>query len=143
MIILGLDPGATTGWAVLKVEERKLIPLNFGETRDQTLVEIKHLFDECDLVVYETFNIRPEYARKGKFNWNAMPAPQAIGSLQTLAALAQKKVVGQSPSLKPPGYAIIGQTYKKGKAGMHSTDAMAHAAYYAVKHLNALPAKRV
>lgn len=143
MKLLGIDPGKTTGWAILNLDEesRKLTPGVFGESTDESALEIQRLIQECDLVVIESFLLRPTYARKGKFDYDDMVAPRVIGAVQTLCKMNDTEYKMQPASVKPVGYGFAGLTYKKGKSGkgVHQLDALVHAVYYAVKHLNALP----
>ncbi len=140
MKILGIDPGGSTGWANIEVNN-KIISLGiFGVTKDMTLVTIGDQIRDTDIVVYEGFWLRPDKARRGDFDWQSNSAEQVIGSLMTLCNLFQKQqVVKQQPSQRVPGYAFAGMKYVKGKKGQHSQDALAHAVYYAVKVLRALP----
>jgi hypothetical protein len=138
--VLGIDPGGTTGWAMIEVSKRQIKLGLFGQTKDKTLVEIADYIKEADVIVYEGFWLRPDKARAGHFDWAINSAEQVIGSLMTLCKLYQKsKVVKQQPSQRLPGYGFSGQTYKKGKQGTHWQDALAHACFYAVSKLQALP----
>ena len=141
MRILGLDPGKSTGWATITVEDKKITLGLFGITKDQTLVEIEDELKKADVVVYEGYWIRPDKAHSGAFDWDEAPALQVIGSLLTLCRLHGKKNVKQQPSQRVPGYAFAGLKYEKKKQGQHAQDALAHAVYYAVKQLQALPVR--
>lgn len=144
MKILGIDPGKTTGWAELNVgEDKKIAPGFFGMTKDMTLKEIRSNIQNADVIVYEGFWIRPDKAMKGKFNWQEPPALIVIGALLALCAeLGKTRVEKQTPAQRVPGYGFAGLLYKKGAAGVHDRDALAHAAYYAVKELQAVPVLR-
>lgn len=138
--ILGIDPGKTTGWGVviLNDETKRILPGRFGQTKDMTLIEIVDEIRQADEIVYEGFWLRPDKAHKGHFDWQGMSAEKVIGALLTLVKLHQKKEpVKQQPSQRIPGYAYIGLTYKKGVKGKHQEDALAHAAYFAVRKLGA------
>jgi hypothetical protein len=138
--ILGLDPGKSTGWGMITVENRKIQLGLFGVTKDMTLREIDQHFREADVVVYEGFWINPKMAAKGDFNWDQMPAPQVIGViLRVCAEMEISRVEKQSSSVKPAAYGFAGMKYRKGMNGMHAQDAIAHACYYAVKKLLARP----
>jgi hypothetical protein len=143
MRILGIDPGGTTGWAELNVIDNKLVPGFFGMTKDKTLKEIRPNIQNADVIVYEGFWIRPDKAMGGKFNWQEPPALIVIGALLALCAeLGKTQVVKQTPAQRVPGYGFAGLSYKKGASGVHDRDALAHAAYYAVKELHARPVVR-
>lgn len=141
--ILGLDPGKTTGYALIETEGsgRNISLVNVGETKDMTLITIKDLFEKADVVVYESWRTRPGKAQSGAFNWGTMPAPEAIGAVKTLRQLfcPDATLVVQEPAIKPAGYGFANLKYVKGKDGMHVQDAVAHAVYYAVRKLRALP----
>ena len=76
MIILGLDPGVSTGWGLVQAEKgQSLKVLQFGVTQDQSLLELDSQFEECDRVVIENWKVRPKEARKGSFDWDPMITP--------------------------------------------------------------------
>ena len=139
MKILGIDPGKTTGLALLEMENKKLTILSIRESKDETAVDFLPWIDESDVIVLEAFLLRPNNARTGSFDWSDMVAPRVIGSVTTLATLRQKELVIQQPSIKPVGFAWANLTYKKGRKGTHQQDAVAHAVYYAVTHYHATP----
>jgi Holliday junction resolvasome RuvABC endonuclease subunit len=142
--IVGFDPGVSTGFAVISVTERKIKPLGLGvlgKSLDdiEMLQEAQRLIKGADHVVIENFKLRPDVAEAGRLNQNDMPASQVIGKLKTLCGLAGVKYHLQMPSVKPVAYGLANLTYQKGRQGTHSQDAMAHAVYYAVQKLHALP----
>lgn len=139
--ILGIDPGKTTGLAMLHIEDKKA-KLDLAETSsDLTAVEYYDLLKKADFIIVEDFKVRPQKAQKGSFDWSQMETPKLIGSIQTLAALIGKKVVLQQPTIKPMGYGFARMIYKKGKPGTHIQDAAAHAMYYAVRQNLCSPSK--
>jgi len=141
--ILGIDPGKTTGWANITLEGNKIELGIFGNTKDTTLVDLIPDIKKADLVVYEAWLTRPKHLQRGAFDWDPMITPQVIGSLLTLCkALERPEPVKQQPSIKPVGYAFAGMKYVPGKQGMHWQDALAHAVFYAVKKLGALPVRK-
>ena len=138
--VLGLDPGKTTGVALILIENQVIKPpLYFGECKDTTLLEIGELFLAADVVVIEDFKTRPKKARQGAFDWDDMVAPQVIGAAKVLAAQYKTPWVLQQPALKPVAYGLANQKYIAGKKGQHRQDALAHAVYYSVKVLGAFP----
>jgi hypothetical protein len=141
--ILAIDPGKTTGWAEINVEDQVISLGIFGNTKDTTLVELIPNIKEADVVVCEAWLTRPKNLQRGAFDWDPMITPQVIGSLTTLCkALERKAPVKQQPSIKPVGYAFAGMKYLAGKQGTHWQDALAHAVYYAVKQLGAHPVRK-
>ena len=138
--ILALDPGKTTGWATITVHDKHISLGQFGNSTDMELVSLSQQIQDADVIVYESFYVRPDMAMSGKFNWQEMPALKVIGSLMTLCKLYQKStVVKQQPSQRVPGYAFAGLHYKQKAKGKHWQDALAHACFYAVKSLHAFP----
>lgn len=143
MKILAIDPGKTTGWANIEVKNNKIELGVFGNTKDTTLIELLPNLTEVDIVIYEAWLTRPKHLQRGAFDWDPMVAPQVIGSLLTLCkTLEKQEIVKQQPSIKPVGYALAGMKYVQGKKGTHWQDALAHAVYYAVKTLGALPVRK-
>ena len=144
VLLLGIDPGKTTGWAVAELgENRRIVPKNFGHSTDPTGLELLEMMKESDYIIVEDFLVDPRFARSGAFDYDSMIAPQVIGSIKTLAAQVKKEIVMQPASVKPVGYGFLGKKYKKGKKGMHQWDALAHIYYFAVKKLRALPNEHV
>ena len=140
MLILGLDPGKTTGWGILELKDKKLSVHSFGQTKDMTMMEIKSQFELADIIVYEGWWTRPNKAKTGAFDWNKMEAPRAIGSILTMCAILEKPPKAEQQSaIKPVGYGFLGMKYKKGRQGVHDLDALAHAGFYAVTRLKAHP----
>lgn len=140
--IIGIDPGKTTGWAIIEVADKTIQLIEFGMTKDLTLVEILDKILSADVIVYEGFWLRPDKARMGHFDWYENITEQVIGSLRTICKLNQKEhLIKQQPSQKLPGYAFAGLVYKKGAKGKHWQDALAHACFYAVNQLKANPVR--
>lgn len=141
MLILGIDPGGTTGIALLSIKDKKATLVEALESKDLSFIENNWLLIKADHIICEDFKVRPDMARKGSFDYNNMQTPQIIGSIKTLARLLEKEVVLQQPAIKPIGYGFAHLVYKAGKKGLHIQDAAAHAMYYAVKHNLCQPSK--
>ena len=137
--LVGIDPGGTTGWAIIYVEDKKISLGLFGTTKDPQLLDIKEHLADADIVIYEGFWIRPRMAHAGSFDWSQMSTPQVIGSLLVLCRELGIQTIKQQPSQKVPGYGLAKMKYVKGKQGQHWQDALAHAVFYAVKALQAHP----
>lgn len=129
MRVLGLDPGGTTGWAVIDVKDKIPTLAHMGECRDDSLLELDEFFASSNVIVCESFQVRPGV----NFVGDDMVAPRVIGAATTLAKIHGKRFVLQSPSLKPVAYGLSGRKYTKGRKGMHVQDAIAHAMYFLVK----------
>jgi hypothetical protein len=132
MKIMGLDPGGTTGVAIIEITNKVPKVIFAKTTKDPLLRDIRDLMKTCDIIVYEGWWTRKTEAETGAFNQSTMIAPQVIGTIETLIDLYEKKGVKQQPAIKPMGYGYSNLTYVKGKPGMHSQDAIAHAMYFAV-----------
>lgn len=142
IIVLGIDPGNSTGIAVIEIDDDKKPKLREAwVSLDQTAIEYRNLIEEADYIIVEDFKVRPAKARSGSFDWSNMITPKIIGSIQTLAILAGKQVVLQQPTVKPLGYGFAQMKYVKGKPGTHTADAAAHALFYAVRHNLCSPSK--
>ncbi len=141
-LVLGIDPGKTTGLGLIEVLAPSIKLKTMRESKDETAADYLDLLREADVIVVENFQVRPDKARTGSFDWNDMIAPQVIGAIRAVSASLGKTIVLQPPSIKPVGYGWSNQRYVKGKKGMHQQDALAHAVYYAVKNLKALPLKK-
>lgn len=145
MLALGIDPGKTTGYAMVELdsESRRIIPTRyFGNTKDMTLVDIRELIEEADYICYEGWRTFGDKAKQGKFDFQTMPAEQVIGSMRTLLRLRSSppiQVHENLSGLKPVGYGFANMKYVKGKKGMHWQDALAHVVHFAVTKLGFLP----
>jgi len=143
MKILGIDPGKTTGLAMIEInpETKKPRLIEARACMDVSGIEYNDWLKEADHIVVEDFKVRPQKAERGSFNWSQMETPKIIGSIQTLAKLLGKTIVLQQPSVKPMGYGYAHMVYVKGKQGTHIQDAAAHAMFFAVKKKLCLPSK--
>lgn len=139
LIVCGFDPGKTTGYGVLSVENGLFRPLDIGQSKDETLQELVPIIERSDVVVIEGFWVHPDKARRGHFDYDDMIAPQVVGALQMKARELGKVVKVQQAAIKPVGYGYIGKKFVKGKKNMHQWDALAHAAFYCVHDLHAMP----
>lgn len=124
MVIIGIDPGGTTGVGWL----RDSIPSEMTEVDKDDLLEwLGDGLLGVDVVVVENYRLRP-----GSFQtWSEVMPIRQIGAIQLRAHQMGIPVVIQESACKPKGYALLGLKYVKGKKGMHRIDGLAHAAYYA------------
>lgn len=141
LLILGIDPGRTTGLALLSINEKRATLVEAQESKDMTAIEYNWLLVKADYIICEDFKVRPMKARKGNFDWSDMETPRVLGSIRTLSKLLGKDVVLQQPTIKPMGYGFAHLHYIAGKKGLHIEDAAAHAMYFAVKNNLCLPSK--
>lgn len=142
-LVLGLDPGKSTGYALIKVHNRFISPVEFGVEKDGQVSVIGELIKQADVVVCEDFKLRPDKARRGVFDYSTMIAPQVIGKVELLCDMSKTDLSKQQPSVKPVAFGFANLPYKAGKKGTHWQDAYAHAVYFAVTRLNAYPVKPV
>lgn len=146
MRVLGIDPGKTTGYALIHVKDKTINPPtkpeDFGWDKGGTVDNVERIIEEgVDLVVMEDFKVRPDMAKKGHLNFDSMPAPQVIGVVRYLCSKYGVNLVLQPAAIKPVGYGFANMKYVKGKANMHWQDAYCHAVYYVVKNQLARPVK--
>ncbi len=137
MRILAVDPGERVGWAVgevagpvggqlLRVENHGISFLK------DFAVKLGQVFHEYDVVIYETFRLRANVARK--FAGNDMQTSQLIGIIRYLGWInPQVKVVGQGPAVKatadktmPSNIQSIIDKAPKNHDDSHDTDALRH-----------------
>jgi Holliday junction resolvasome RuvABC endonuclease subunit len=128
MKILGIDPGTTTGWALLE----NSTPLKMGEWKGKKAFEegLASLLKEeqIDVVVVEDFVFRPGFKEN---KWKKTDVAKQIGYIEAACKmLGIEFAKPQSPAIKPVGYGMSGMKYEKGKRGMHMQDAIAHAMYW-------------
>ena len=138
---LGIDPGGTTGLALVSVNDKKPTLVEVMASKDLTTKEYQWLLKKADLLIIENFRLRPKNARDGSFDWSDMETPKIIGAIEMWAQLNDKVLVKQEPSIKPMGYGYCHMKYVKGKKGLHIQDAAAHAMFYLVTNNLSLPSK--
>lgn len=141
MRVIGFDPGEMTGIGILEVGDDKIMRLKHSDTlaRTDLYMKLPRLIQGCDAVVIEDFKVRPNNARKGSFDWSHLIPVQVIGAIHYQSMHSEIPSHFQQPNLKPMGYAYLGKRYVKGQRNVHHLDALAHAAYYLVKHRYAVP----
>ena len=123
--ILGLDPGVTTGWAIIEYhEDSPPVLLDCGQVTEghYGFIQYWNFFPDFDKVVCESFTLR-----EGIRGVNIEPA-YVIGALE---ALKPAEIHYQSPALKSlcdnDALKRMG-AYVKGK--QHARDAIRHAMVY-------------
>lgn len=132
-LVLGIDPGDTTGYCLVRIENRQIKSTGIvGHCKGTDTKKLQDIIEEADVVVLENFRVRPGKARQGVFNNSEMPTIQIIGRIKTLCEIQNKTLVLQEPAIKPAGYGFSNMKYSAKKHGVHWEDALAHAAYYCV-----------
>lgn len=133
MIVLGCDPGLTTGWALYNGSTR----LNMGQVRIDKMPEFLHTFKErvydpptIDTVVVEDFMLigGKAIAQVG----SRFETCQVIGMMKLWAYAYNIPVVLQPPTIKP--IAVLWSKIKvpTTHAKSHQYDAALHAFYFLV-----------
>ena len=145
MKVLGFDPGGHTGYSIIRIEDKKIVPVDTGTivgSAELKEKDFKTLISSVNVVVIEDFLVRPDKAKQGAFDWDRMQTPQEIAQLLTLCRIFEIPHHLQQPSIKPVGYGWAGMKYVPGKKGQHERDALAHAVYYVVKNKLARPVEK-
>lgn len=124
MRILAIDPGGTTGYAVL--EDGK--PTHMGQIDSSDILRWINSLTKPDVLILENYRVRPGHKR-----WDETQPSQLIGAFKLKAAEWGIEPVMQEPAIKPVGYgwmrAKFGITDKN-----HMLDALAHSIYYYYKN---------
>lgn len=130
MLILGVDPGQTTGWCLIEapLTLRGSGQIAASEFNAQAL--LTGLGPQDELVI-ESFRLRPS---KGKAQGGSdMVAPRIIGALQEQADAQHVPVIYQEPSIKRAmSNELIHALGIGPKTGHHSVDAARHCVYRAL-----------
>lgn len=105
--ILSIDPGETTGYAILKAGESQTIKYD-KETTDMLIktgelnlwYDLENLIEEslCDIIVYEEFKLYPWRAKQK--HWSTFPTAQVVGVIKYLANKFDLPVLGQGADAK-------------------------------------------
>jgi hypothetical protein len=137
--ILGLDPGGTTGWAIIEYDDSSVKLIDKGQTKgalDGFLNDFNlEVLNQYDQIVCESFTLR-----EGIYGADLSPV-YIIGALQALLHNTGKIVNYQEPKLKPlcdnDRLKMMG-LYTAGQG--HAMDAVRHAIIYLrnKKHLPTL-----
>lgn len=129
---LALDPGVHTGWALWDIDGKFL---EMGTTHgDPELHErLASLPRTIKVVIIEEFELWFHKARKQA--GSKMPAPKAIGVIETFARMWDAEIVKQRSNIKPIAEKMTGvSTVGKPKAQTHVLDAYNHGEYYLIKN---------
>lgn len=143
MIILGVDPGLTTGYAIWDTESQAWLSLGELKTKPSELDKSGVLVflneykgPHIDVIAIENYIQRPNFRSNNNNHhhfWTDQTTAKIIGTFLLFSSLHQCKYDEQEPSVKPIGYKMANLTYVPGKKGTHIADAMAHARYYELK----------
>jgi len=128
---LAVDPGLHTGWAVWN---RQGECLDFGTTHsDDELHQKLSLFETIGKVIIEDYTLWYHKARKQA--GSKMPAPKAIGIVETFARNWKAEIIKQGSDIKPIAEKWTERSTKGvPKAKTHVLDALNHGDYYLIKN---------
>jgi len=143
MKLLSIDPGTHTGFAVWYYGSDKVQLLEMGESKDiQNFYNTLTTGDlnDVDQIVAEDYKIRPSNMNKGwSHQWNNGPALQVLGAIDLFATMYSIPVFRTQPSVLPVGCGIINYKYDKKKHVPNRISAIAHGAWWLVKHKYTIP----
>lgn len=130
---LALDPGLNTGWATW---DKDGVIITMGTTHNYD--ELHDLLADfpagtIKVVVIEDFFLFSHKAKQQ--SGSRMPAPKAIGQIETFARLWGATIVKQPSHIKPIAERMTGKkTSGMAKAKTHVWDAYNHGEYYLRKN---------
>lgn len=127
MIVLAVDPGDTTGWAVADVDRSTFKVIATGTMLSWSYLERIAVTHLPALVIYETFTVFPGKAKA--LAGDALEAVQTIGALKHICHQRSLTIIGQQPSIKKvPVLPRDGwlTTYLRSLGSEHEKDAVMH-----------------
>ena len=131
MKVLAMDPGGTTGWALIDDN----ILTHAGEVKDTEFYEwLRELSPVgIDALVIEDYKIRPEQlVGKYQHTWSSGQTLRFIGALVYWGVQHGVVTALQLPAIKPVASGLTGLPYVKGKRNQHSIDAALHGFFYLI-----------
>lgn len=130
---LAADPGLHTGWAIWDMKGECL---DFGTTHDYDELHEKLESlpkDTIKVVIIEDYTLW--YHKAQKQAGSKMPAPKAIGQLETFARQWGATIIKQDSNIKGIAERLTGRTTKGiPKIQTHVLDALNHGDYYLIKN---------
>lgn len=138
-IYLAADPGLHTGWCTWDGEGNRL---DFGTTHDYDELhqKLESFPSSIKVVIIEDYTLWAHLAKRQA--GSKMPAPKAIGQLETFARIWGAEIVKQPSHIKSIAERLTGLYTKDPKTGRatmpkaqtHVTDAINHGEYYLIQH---------
>jgi len=135
--MLSLDPGETTGYAILKASDKQTI--KYGEETTDMVIKtgelklwygLENLIQEsmCDVIVYEQFKLYPWKAKQK--HWSTFPTAQVVGVIKFLAEQFEIPILGHGADAKDhfDDKKLKWANLYKGKSP-HERDAIRHGLY--------------
>lgn len=103
------------------------------------MIQFLQIFKKVKVCIVEGFQLYPNKAKDQIYS--DMETPRVIGRIETWAELNNVDLVKQQASIKPTGYAWIGEKpLPKSNPNNHAMDAHVHFMYWAVKTSRINPA---
>lgn len=137
MIVVGFDPGETTGWAGFETsnngEEAKMI--GYGQEKFSNLIdalENEKRIIPPDVVVIEIFQLLPHKAQK--MIGQRFLTIEAQGIIRSWAKRHKAKIVEQRPTIKPIAEKWTHIIPPSNHSQSHWIDAVNHAKYWMIKN---------
>lgn len=133
---VAFDPGLHTGWAIWDVEGN-FLDMGTTHTYEDLHEKLASLPASIKIVIIEDFTL---WSRKAKQQAGSkMPAPKAIGQIETFARIWGAQIVKQDSAIKPIAEKWTGQFTKNPRTGKpipkiqtHVLDAFNHGEYYLI-----------
>jgi hypothetical protein len=130
VIVIGFDPGETTGVCVLKQKDGDAQPQQYANIKFLELMDWLDQWPHPDLVVIEDFQLLPHKAQK--LAGSRFETIQAIGIIKAYAHRAKARVIIQSPTVKGIAERWTQVPAPKNHAEGHWVDGFNHAMYYLI-----------
>lgn len=129
---LAVDPGLHTGWAVWR-QDGMFLEMGTTNDYDELHKKLESLPNTIKVVVIEDFTLW--YHKAKRQAGSKMPAPKAIGQVETFARLWGAEIVKQGADIKPIAEKWTGVSTKLvPKIQTHVLDAFNHGEYYLIKN---------
>lgn len=137
MIFYGLDPGVTTGYAKVRIEEDREWHIedvaHWNQERTMTFLHLLNTDRSEWRLIVEDYIISPRIHGHSHEGDKGI-ALRIIGAAELVKVEFPERVEFQLPLRKPTGYGFVGRKYERGKKGQHMWDALSHVGYYVVTH---------
>lgn len=127
---LGIDPGKTNG---LCGYDAKFYPVFMMPVHADDMVKFLAVFDKVETCVMEGYKLYPNKANQQVYS--SMETSRVIGRVESWAEHKSVKLIVQAASIKPTGYAWIGEKpLPKSNPRSHVMDGHVHFMYWGIKN---------
>lgn len=130
MIVIGFDPGETTGVCVLQQQDGDAKPVQYANVKFLDLMPWLDQWPTPELIIVEDFQLLPHKAQK--LAGSRFETIQAIGIIKAYAHRAGAPVHMQSPQIKSIAENWTQVPAPKNHAEGHWVDGFNHAMYYLI-----------